>query len=202
MGDTMKKYEEIMANELALLKEGRTKLANHAHCLLMDEWKKREDKSEDLGTKVQQNGPSPSDVFSSNNATLTNTDTININDTFLGRTFSGGIPNFDGFIYDEGLESSFTNPVELEEDKAPDFKTVTDSIADLLKYKNLKYGNAALEPMDIFEGKTKVGQRLDDKLARVKNGEDLKKNDIADLIGYLTLVCVENNWTNFEEFKD
>ena len=90
----------------------------------------------------------------------------------------------------------------LLEDKTPDFKTVTDSIADLLKYKNLKYGNAALEPMSIFEGKTKVGQRLDDKLARVKNGEDLKKNDIADLIGYLTLVCVENNWSNFDEFKD
>jgi len=136
---------------------------------------------------------------SSNTATLTNTDST---DTFLGRTFSDGIPNFNGFIYDEELEGCFTNPVELEGDKAPDFKTVTDSIADLLKYKNLKYGNAALEPMEIFEGKTKVGQRLDDKLARVKNGEDLKKNDIADLIGYLTLVCVENGWDNFDEFKD
>lgn len=82
------------------------------------------------------------------------------------------------------------------------FDKVTSSIADLLKYKNEKYGNSALEPMQVFEGKTKVGQRLDDKLARIKNSTDLKKNDVADLIGYLTLVCVENDWTDFTEFKD
>lgn len=82
------------------------------------------------------------------------------------------------------------------------FDKVTSSIADLLKYKNEKYGNSALEPMQVFEGKTKVGQRLDDKLARIKNSTELKKNDVADLIGYLTLVCVENEWTDFSEFKD
>ena len=100
-----------------------------------------------------------------------------------------------------------THNVEEGEDvgevkTTPNFKKITDSIADLLKYKNIKYGNAALEPMDIFQGKCKVGQRLDDKIARVKNGGELQKNDIADLIGYLTLVCVEKGWDNFEEFKD
>ena len=85
----------------------------------------------------------------------------------------------------------------------PKFKKTLDSINSLLEYKNEKYGNAALEPLEIFEGKCKVGQRLDDKLARIKNSkEDLKKNDVADLIGYLTLVCVENGWDNFDEFKD
>ncbi len=85
---------------------------------------------------------------------------------------------------------------------SPDFKKVTDSIADLLTYKNFKYGNSALEPIDIFQGKCKVGQRLDDKLSRVKNSSELKKNDIVDLIGYLTLTCIENGWTSFDEFKD
>ena len=92
-----------------------------------------------------------------------------------------------------------------EEEKVsskPDFKKITDSIADLLLYKNIKYGNAALEPMDIFQGKCKVGQRLDDKIARVKNNAELQKNDIADLIGYLALVCVEKGWDNFDEFMD
>ena len=85
----------------------------------------------------------------------------------------------------------------------PKFKKTLDSINSLLEYKNEKYGNAALEPLCIFEGKCKVGQRLDDKLARIKNSkDDLKKNDVADLIGYLTLVCVENGWDNFDEFKD
>ncbi len=88
---------------------------------------------------------------------------------------------------------------EPQEDK---FGPVLESIKSLLDYKNEKYGNSALEPMDIFQGKCKVGQRLDDKLARVKNGDVLKKNDVADLIGYLTLVCVEKGWDSFDEFKD
>lgn len=83
-----------------------------------------------------------------------------------------------------------------------DFKQITDSIASLLQYKNEKYGNSALEPLNVFQGKCKVGQRLDDKLARVKNNTTLQKNDVSDLIGYLFLVCKENNWTNFDEFKD
>tara|TARA_R110002050_G_scaffold228195_1_gene363822 strand:+ start:471 stop:743 length:273 start_codon:yes stop_codon:yes gene_type:complete len=82
------------------------------------------------------------------------------------------------------------------------FEKILVSINSLLEYKNKKYGNAALEPLNIFQGKCKVGQRLDDKLARVKNGNELKKNDVADLLGYLTLVCVEKGWENFDEFKD
>lgn len=94
-------------------------------------------------------------------------------------------------------EPSFEN-----NEKYDKFGKVLTSIKSLLDYKNGKYGNSALEPMDIFQGKCKVGQRLDDKLARVKNAEVLKKNDVADIIGYLTLVCVEKGWENFDEFKD
>tara|TARA_R110002126_G_scaffold1823_3_gene10879 strand:+ start:2639 stop:3190 length:552 start_codon:yes stop_codon:yes gene_type:complete len=118
---------------------------------------------------------------------------------------SSSIEDFNYFRSLEGLRYGECPSHHVEEEEVsdePDFKKITDSIADLLKYKNIKYGNSALEPMDIFQGKCKVGQRLDDKLARVKNGGELQKNDIADLIGYLTLVCVENKWDNFEEFKD
>lgn len=83
-----------------------------------------------------------------------------------------------------------------------DFKTITDSISSLLEYKNEKYGNAVLEPLNIFTGKCKTGTRLDDKLSRVKNGKELKKNDVSDLIGYLVLTCKEKGWNNFDEFKD
>jgi hypothetical protein len=82
------------------------------------------------------------------------------------------------------------------------FDKTLNSLSVLLKYKNEKYGNSALEPLQIFSNKCKVGTRLDDKLARVKNSDKLAKNDIADLIGYLTLICVENNWNNFDEFHD
>lgn len=85
---------------------------------------------------------------------------------------------------------------------ASDFKQITNSISDLLEYKNKKYGNAVLEPLQIFSGKCKAGTRLDDKLGRVKNSGELRKNDVIDLIGYLILTCKEFGWTDFSEFKD
>lgn len=85
---------------------------------------------------------------------------------------------------------------------SPSFKTITDGIASLLEYKNEKYGNAVANPLDIFTGKCKAGTRLDDKLSRVKNSPKLRKNDIADIMGYLVHVCIENGWYNFDEYKD
>lgn len=82
------------------------------------------------------------------------------------------------------------------------FQQIADSIADLLAYKNEKYGNSALNPLNVFTGKSKVGQRLDDKLSRIQNSDVVRKNDLVDCIGYMILVCKENNWTTFDEFKD
>lgn len=82
------------------------------------------------------------------------------------------------------------------------FKKITDGIADLLEHKNKNYGNAVLSPLQIFAGKTKAGVRLDDKLARIKNSDTLRKNDVADVLGYMILICKENGWDDFSEFKD
>jgi hypothetical protein len=76
---------------------------------------------------------------------------------------------------------------------------------DLVLYKNMMYGDSALHPLGIFckAGATSsITVRLDDKLNRIKNAEELRKNDVADLIGYLALLCVSNGWLSFEEFKD
>ncbi len=82
------------------------------------------------------------------------------------------------------------------------FKTITDSIASMIEYKNSNYGDAIANPLQIFAGKAKCGSRLDEKLSRVKHSETLRKNDVVDTIGLLIHVCKENNWTNFDEFKD
>ena len=89
-----------------------------------------------------------------------------------------------------------------EDSKKQDFKKISNSIVSLLEHKNEKYGNSALEPLGIFGEKCRVGKRIDEKLARVKNGEDLRKNDVVDVIGYLYLACIEKGWDDFEEFKD
>ena len=191
-------------------------------------WEELEKEREDRQRVVEQNGPSGlhydidgilSKTFTKEPTwahTLSNSNTVDSTNTSIyDSTNSAGVTHgyFDHLLTNSNPVQDLAGVIyggcpthhqeeEEEVDSQPDFKKVTDSIADLLKYKNIKYGNSALEPMDIFQGKCKVGQRLDDKLARVKNGGELQKNDIADLIGYLTLVCVENGWNNFDEFKD
>ena len=175
-------------------------------------WEELHDEEKARQRAIAQNGPSglhydytDEDIELAPVKEWTQTFTgINTGDISGKTADSSSIEDFNYSGYLEGFRyvGCPSHHVEEEVDSQPDFKKITDSIADLLKYKNIKYGNSALEPMDIFQGKCKVGQRLDDKLARVKNGGELQKNDIADLIGYLTLVCVEKKWDNFEEFKD
>jgi hypothetical protein len=91
----------------------------------------------------------------------------------------------------------------MHKDKKEDkFGGILDSLKDLLDYKNEKYGNVALNPLNIFSEFGGIGQRLDDKLARIKNCDELRKNDICDLMGYLVLLCKEHGFEDFSEFKD
>ena len=82
---------------------------------------------------------------------------------------------------------------------------VCESMKDLLAYKNEKYGDAALSPLNIFsklDAGSSIAVRLDDKLSRVKNAKELRKNDVSDIIGYCVLLCVSKGWTDFSEFMD
>lgn len=85
---------------------------------------------------------------------------------------------------------------------AEEFTMITSSICEVLKEKNKRYGNSALNPIKVFNGKSEVGQRADDKISRIQNSEVLRKNDVCDLIGYLVLMCKENKWLNFSDQID
>lgn len=76
------------------------------------------------------------------------------------------------------------------------------SLAKMQNEKDKRYGESALKPLTIFTGKTKVADRLHDKLNRISNSDVLRKNDVADLIGYLMLVCKENGWDDFNDLID
>ena len=72
---------------------------------------------------------------------------------------------------------------------------ITEAMRDLLLYKNEKYGDSALHPKRIFYKGNAVSSiliRLDDKLSRVmENNDQLPRvNDVADIIGYCTLLLV------------
>ncbi len=87
----------------------------------------------------------------------------------------------------------------------PAVSEVLTGMIDLLEYKNKQYGDSAGSPIKVFskiEAIEGINQRLDDKLMRIKNSKELRKNDISDLIGYLTLLCREHGWSDFSEFKD
>ena len=67
-------------------------------------------------------------------------------------------------------------------------------LEDLLVAKNEAYGNAALDPVNIFSKSTAVEQikvRIDDKLSRLYHGKKYGDEDtITDLLGYIVLLKI------------
>lgn len=83
-------------------------------------------------------------------------------------------------------------------------KAVLASAEKVLLEKNRRYGDSALSPMQVFSkipAKQAILVRLDDKLSRVKNSSELRKNDVFDILGYLILLSVQECWT-FEDLID
>jgi len=80
-----------------------------------------------------------------------------------------------------------------------------DNFKDFLKEKNKRYGDAAISPIKVFsrsDSGSQICNRCDDKLSRIKNSAELKKNDCADIFGYIALLLIENNWLDFEDLLD
>jgi hypothetical protein len=83
---------------------------------------------------------------------------------------------------------------------------VFNSLRDMVIEKNKRYGDAALSPKKIFS-KLEPGEgikvRIDDKLRRILNHQgEIRKNDSADLMGYLALLAVTQDWLEFADLVD
>ena len=68
-------------------------------------------------------------------------------------------------------------------------------LEELLLSKNSKYGNSALEPLNVFSEANAVAgikMRIDDKLKRIKNAGlvDATEDTLQDLAGYLILLMI------------
>lgn len=87
---------------------------------------------------------------------------------------------------------------EFLPDTQAKIKAMLGGMCDLLLYKNHKYGDSALNPLGIFtkhikncdESTASILVRLDDKLSRVQNADSLRTNDVADILGYCTLLLI------------
>jgi hypothetical protein len=80
-----------------------------------------------------------------------------------------------------------------------------DSMKEFLLEKNRRYGDSALHPKRVFSKATTDEQllvRLDDKISRIQNSTELRRNDIIDLLGYSVLLCVSKGWTDFSDLLD
>lgn len=83
--------------------------------------------------------------------------------------------------------------------------SILDSMGELLITKNKRYGDSALTPLGIFSKKNaeaSICTRLDDKLSRIKNSNVIRKNDVSDIMGYLVLLCIDQEWFDFAELID
>jgi hypothetical protein len=84
------------------------------------------------------------------------------------------------------------------------------SLTKLVMEKNRLYGDSVFYPLGIFTKHVgaynsaidNILVRLDDKLGRVGNSPSLRKNDIADIVGYLILLSVSMGWEDFDELLD
>ena len=80
-----------------------------------------------------------------------------------------------------------------------------ENFSGFLIEKNKRYGDAALFPINVFskqDSDSQICNRLDDKLSRIQNSDELRKNDICDIFGYLALLIIENNWLEFDDLLD
>jgi hypothetical protein len=85
-------------------------------------------------------------------------------------------------------------------EEAPAGEAIIDcvlSIGEMLIEKNRKYGNSALEPIQVFSdlgAKEGVLLRLDDKLKRLKNGAADEDEDVLlDIVGYIVLLLIQRD---------
>ena len=124
-------------------------------------------------------------------------------------TINDKIKNGEVFDIDEAFKKmrrkifQDKNTTTLESEAT--IESVCDGLKEFLLAKNKNYGNSATEPLRVFSNSNAnegILVRIDDKLSRIKNGKELKRNDITDLCGYLVLLLKNNGWDNFEDMVD
>lgn len=109
---------------------------------------------------------------------------------------------WNGNVYN--LSSTIHIPM-TSHDTQTDIIRLLDNLKEFLLEKNRRYGDSAIDPVLIFSNVSagdQIKNRLDDKLSRIKHSDKLRKNDVADVMGYAVLLMVQNGWLEFDELLD
>jgi hypothetical protein len=88
---------------------------------------------------------------------------------------------------------------------AEKIEVVCDNLKEFLLEKNRKYGDSALYPEHVFSkqpGREQICTRIDDKLSRIRNSPELRKNDVVDSAGYLILLMIASGWYDLKDLLE
>lgn len=103
-----------------------------------------------------------------------------------------GLP--DGWTPQSGVEFVIDSLLEDEDSVRRKIAEVGMALTSLLILKNLRYGNSALDPVEVFakglSKRQRMAVRMDDKINRLKNNgarTDDKEHAGIDLAGYILL---------------
>ena len=90
-------------------------------------------------------------------------------------------------------------------ERSDEIRQCFDSLRDVVLEKNKRYGDSAFNPPNVFsklDAQSSIKIRLDDKISRIKNSNEVRKNDLSDVVGYCVLLCIANGWLDFKEMID
>ncbi len=115
------------------------------------------------------------------------------------------LPQLNAQLYAQAMENPWGDLPPTQQK----IHEIMGAMKDLLLYKNQKYGDSAINPKKIFykgDSTNSILIRLDDKIGRVMSNTEEKPrvNDIADIIGYCTLLLISMGVTaeDIAKFKD
>jgi len=123
-------------------------------------------------------------------------------ETEYGLTENPDHPLFDGWVKENSPEDIIDGDDTTSADK---ISALCDELKRFLLNKNANYGDSALKPIKVFskgDSGDNIDARMDDKLSRIVESEEQRKNDFVDLTGYLVLKCIEKGWTDFSDLID
>lgn len=93
----------------------------------------------------------------------------------------------------------------MKEFKPEDLLNFCVKLGEFIQEKNRRYGNSVGKPLQVFyrgDAEQQMLSRIDEKISRIKNSEELRQNDVVDLMGHLAILCVYKGWEDLEKFLD
>ena len=106
---------------------------------------------------------------------------------------------------DTAAQAQDIDEPRIDGSREEEIRYLFNQLKRFLLEKNRRYGDSALTPVKVFSkaaANDALLVRIDDKISRIKNSSIIRKNDVVDLVGYLSLYMIQREWSNLNELID